>query len=47
MIQINIDNVNGLNESLQVGDAVYAIPTGNQSGAQDLELWIVVVVQYL
>jgi hypothetical protein len=37
MIQINIDNVNGLNESLQVGDAVYAIPTGNQSGAQDLE----------
>ena len=37
MIQINIANVNGLNESLQIGDAVYAIPTGNQSGAQDLE----------
>ena len=37
MIQINIDNINGLNESLQVGDAVYAIPVGNQTGAQDLE----------
>ena len=37
MIQINIDNINGLNESLQIGDAVYAIPTGTQSGAQDSE----------
>ena len=37
MIQINIDNINGLNESLQVGDAVYAIPTGSQAGAQDSE----------
>ena len=37
MIQININNINGLNDSLQVGDAVYAIPVDNQSGAQDLE----------
>lgn len=37
MVIINLSNINGINTSLQVGDAIFAIPTGTQSGAKDAE----------
>ena len=37
MITITLNGVNTLNNSLQVGDMVYAIKTTQQTGSQDLQ----------
>ena len=37
MVIIELKNIDSLNTSLQVGDAVYATPTDKQSGAEDKE----------
>ena len=37
MIILTLNNINNLNDSLQVGDMVYATPTTTQSGADDAQ----------
>ena len=37
MIVITLNNINNLNNSLQVGDMIYAVGTETQTGAEDLE----------
>ena len=39
MITIELNNITDLNVSLQVGDAIYATPTGKQTGAKDREAY--------
>mgnify|MGYP003137815075 CR=1 FL=1 len=37
MIILNLQNINGLNNSLQVGDMIYASPTVKQTNAKDFQ----------
>lgn len=39
MIIIELDDLDNLNTSLQVGDAIYATPTSVQNGAEDSEAY--------